>query len=464
MSHPRHAGLLLLALLLTFTPGETAHAQGEAREPGPGAKPHHAYEATSSAGLRYTWAIPKDVPVAGERGMTVLLHGTGLDYRWGFANHPIGKFRPHDVVISVDGTSPGQGGSRLFLDQKKDLEGFHEFLNEMREKFEVDRIFLYGHSQGGFFVARFAGDYPDGLGGVVAHASGAWASSKTKGDVQKVPLVFLHGTADPVVPYTNSTGSIEHYRKQGYDLARLRPIPEYNHWPNAVRTAEAITWCEGMITARPAVAIAAAEELIRPKGVDAQGLQMAVDYSGAASILSRFGSKSKQRLEGVGKREKRRASSLSSVLEKEFKAHRKVLQKSMRRGLKLDGGAWLGHLLALREDMRGVPGAEKLFKSLKIDAVRKEHAVAAGRALRPWYDGKSPAEIYAAAVRELPNAFLYDAFPHNYGEKLRQWHGQADTLGIDPKLRAQFPLVEAWLKGLDEGKKAYAGVWKNFRP
>ena len=70
---PRNGATVLAfaaaALLLTFTLGETAHAQGEAREPGPGAKPHHAYEATSSAGLRYTWAIPKDVPVAGERGM-----------------------------------------------------------------------------------------------------------------------------------------------------------------------------------------------------------------------------------------------------------------------------------------------------------------------------------------------------------------------------------------------------------
>ena len=102
--------------------------------------------------------------------------------------------------------------------------------------------------------------------------------------------------------------------------------------------------------------------------------------------------------------------------------------------------------------------------SREIDALRKEHATAAGRALRPWYDGKPPAEIYAAAVREIPQAFLYDAFPPTYGKKLQEWHAQANTLGIDRKTKAQFAAVEAWLEGIADGKKAYAGVWKNFRP
>ena len=173
------SALFLCVFLCLGASPLSLEAQGEPREPGAGAKPHTVYEAKSEGGLRYTWAIPKESPPAGERALTVLLHGTGLDYRWGLANHTVGKFRPRDVVVSVDGTSPGQGSSRLFLDGQKDLEAFHQFLTELRGKFAVDRVFLYGHSQGGFFVALYAGAYPKDVAGVVAHASGAWAGSKT---------------------------------------------------------------------------------------------------------------------------------------------------------------------------------------------------------------------------------------------------------------------------------------------
>ncbi len=439
------------------------HAQGEPREPGPGATPHKIYQAQSKGGLRYTWAIPKKSAPEGERALTILLHGTGLDYRWGLANHTVGKFRPLDVLVSVDGTSPGQGESRLFLDKKQDLEAFHAFVIELRSHFAVDRVFLYGHSQGGFFVALFAGEFPDDVAGVVAHASGAWSGSKTTGGVRDVPMVFLHGSADPVVPYSNSTGSHAHYRKQGLDLARLRRLPGYNHWPNEVRAAECITWCEGMVTQNPAVAIACAEELLRPKGLDGVQYQMPVDYSGAQSVLERFSSKSKRKFDKGGKKGARQAKALLGKIDGAAKEHLKKIQKGLRKGLVLDGEAWLGHLLEMREDFRGVPAFEDLLRKLKFEERSAEHLVAARRALKPWYAGKPPKEIYAAAVKEIRDAFLFDQFPAEYGKQLKLWHEDAATLEIAPSDYALFPRIEAWIQSIETGKKEYAEIWKRFK-
>ena len=61
----------------------------------------------------------------------------------------------------MDGTSPGQGDSRLFLGEEKDAAAFCDFLTELRKQFAVAKVFLYGHSQGGFFVAYYAGEFPD---------------------------------------------------------------------------------------------------------------------------------------------------------------------------------------------------------------------------------------------------------------------------------------------------------------
>ena len=455
----RVAAGLFIALCGFSLPADAAL---EERAPGDGAKPHTGYVTTSKDGLRYAWAIPKEPGPAGERAMTVLLHGTGLDHRWGFANHELGTFRPNDVVISVDGTSPGQGGSRLFLDQKKDLEAFRAFLAEMRTHFAVDRVFLSGHSQGGFFVALYAGAHPETVSGVVAHASGAWAGSKTSGGVRDVPIVFLHGTADPVVPYSNSTGSCDHYRAQGMDLVRLRRMSGYNHWPNAVRTAECITWCAGMVTENPAFALACAEELLRPKGSDGYQYRTPVDHSGAALVLDRFATGHRRAFAKGSKKATRAAKALAKSIDKNTKAHLAIIRKGMKNGVRIDGGAWLGHVLEMREDFRGVAAFEEFFAALGKEKVHDAHRDAALAAMRVWWNDAPPNVIHETAIEKIPEAFLYPRFSRDYRTRLAAIHAAADEHGIPPKQRARFAVVEAWLRSLEEGEKQYIETWKKL--
>src|SRR5258707_1400623 len=141
------------------------------RAPSADAPPLTVFATTAkTGGLRYTWVLPKGYDGKTPRNLCVILHGTGLDYRWGHWNNKPGIFRPDDIVVSVDGTSPAEN-SRLFLGEEKDAKLFKEFLAEMRTTFAVDRVFLYGHSQGGFFVPYYMGLFPETVAGGVAHAS-----------------------------------------------------------------------------------------------------------------------------------------------------------------------------------------------------------------------------------------------------------------------------------------------------
>jgi hypothetical protein len=214
-----------------------------------------------------------------------------------------------------------------------------------------------------------------------------------------------------------------------------------------------------MATRDPAFALSRAEELLRPKGKDQVEYRTAVDYSGAASILERFSAKSRRKLEKPPKAASAAASALLARVDAAGREHRQRIQKGLRGGMRLDGGAWLGHLLAVREDFRGVRSIEELCAALSFDERAAEHAAAAKRALAPWYDDRPPAAIYAAAVEEIPNAFLHDPWPPGYAEQLAEWHAAADAHSIPAKERARFALVESWRRGREEGEKAYRELW-----
>ncbi len=464
MSAPRHSALLLIVALCPTT--ALLPADPEERKPIAGARPSVVYRWKSKNDLRYTWVLPKTYGKGAGTSLTVILHGTGLDYRWGHANHPVGVFRPNDVVVSVDGTSPGANGSRLFLGQRGDAEAFRDFLREMRETFEVERVFLYGHSQGGFFVVYFAGEFPDEVDGVVAHASGAWNWSKTGKPVHRVAIAFMHGTSDPVVPYRQSVGARDVYVRKEFPLVHLRRLARYNHWPNAVRAGEVLAWCEGMTTDRPDVALNAVRDMLAKKPPDEYSWETTVDYAGARAVLRRF--------EGAGPRPfpKLSRSIVSAArreisrIEKEGQKHAKALGRSLGRSkpLRLDGRPWLGHLVSIREDFRGVESVEKVIRATGFDELAQKHSVAAGRILEAWYaDEAPPADVYRAVVRELPSAFLCEEFPPSLAEKMKEWHGAAASHGLSREDVAAYRAVEAWKTGWDTGLDAYRAIWKAWK-
>ncbi len=419
-------------------------------------------------GLRFTWALPKELEEGKLYDLVVICHGTGLDYRWGHANYPPEVFRPHDIVVSVDGTSPGPNDARVFLGERKDALLFRDFLLEMARAFPVNRIFLFGHSQGSFFVTYFAGEFPSLAEGVVAHASGAWSWTKTKAGTQQVPIVFMHGTKDPVVPYAQSVGARDAYTEDGHKMVLLRRLPAYNHWPNAARASECIDWCRGMKSPEAAEVLACAQELMRVKPPDQYSYQCAPPLGAARQLLLRLrlpeGDKAAP--EDTTGQDRAKAEALLKQIEEQGARHVAALKRSVASPADLilgagpDAGAWLGHLLSLREDFRGVESVEAYLKDIGWAEARTAHQAAAQPLLEAWYSGKPDKEKFEAVVDAMPRCFLVEALPFDLMPQMRTWHDKAKDLGLSEESLEKYDNVPiwdaAWLKGQDK----YAEIWK----
>lgn len=454
--------------------GHPSRALGEdppRQEPSLTAQPAKAFAWTSEKGLRYTWVLPGTVADPGHRTLIILCHGTGLDYRWGSANYPPGVFRPADIVISVDGPSPGPNGTRLFLSEEDDSAAFAGFIGEMARVFGASRTIVYGHSQGSFFAAWFAGEHPELVDGVIAHASGVWTWTKYGRDVAGVPIVLMHGSADPVVPYGQSVGGRDWYREQGHPMVQLRRLDRYNHWPNGERAAEAIDWCIGMKTAQPAEALAAAESMVRPKGVDKYAYEAPPWFSGARDVLRRFEGRGPRPfgpevLKGIPAAERDRAAELTKLIEAAGEAHVQKLRASIKQpeDLKLDGGAWLGHLVLVREDFRGVDSVEAYMTQIGYDGALREHVKAAAPLMDTWYEQAEPDAKFGAAVAALPRCFLIETLPFGFGDTMADWWRNADGAGITPEHRKQYANFAMWQTGWQEGRKQYKELWKAWKP
>ena len=459
----------LATTTLTFLSAIVRADDPPRREPALDAEPATAWAWTSENHLRYTWVLPAGIKAAEHRNLIIICHGTGLDYRWGSANYKPGRFRPEDIVVSVDGPSKADDGSRLFLGNEHDAEAFGDFIVEVSKAFHSDRVYLYGHSQGSFFVCYFLGQHPELADGVVAHASGVWTWTLYNAEVAAVPLVFMHGTGDPVVPYGQSVGGRDWYREQGHRMVQLRRMPGYNHWPNGDRASECLDWCIGMRTDDPARALAAAEAMLKIKNADEYGFEMAPWFSGAREVFKRF--------EGTGPRPfdapalekagvKERAADLIARIESAGAAQVAKLREQIksRADLKLDGRPWVGHLMAVREDFRGVQSVEAFVKELGYDELVKEQTAAARDFLMVWFDRRTAAEKFGAATKALPDCFLLDTLPGGMASQLETWFKSAEENNLGQDAGRSFAPVAQWRSAMQEGLTEYRAVWKGWKP
>ncbi|PCJ53173.1 MAG: hypothetical protein COA70_09585 [Planctomycetota bacterium] len=461
--------MLLLACLLLSTPCLLQTDDGpDFMAPHVEAKTSTAYWAKSEGDLRYMWQLPEDYSADSPRHMTVILHGTGGDYRWGYYNNftahhmKLNPLRSEDILISVDGTSPGPNNTRLFLGEKKDVDAFHDFLVEIREQFAVDKIFLYGHSQGSFFVVHFASQHPEMLGGVVAHASGTWGWTKLSRKMKDLPILFLHGTKDPVVPYRQSINGRDRFLDQGLDLVALLRMPGYNHWPNSTRVTEGIDWCEGMTSDDPQRVLDLANALAMHKGADSYQYEISPALALSRQVTRRLLEDGDHPLDKVPTKISKKASKLASAIEKQGDKVIAQLSKAYKKKITLADDLPLGLLVAAREDYRGVDSVEAWYKKIGHDKLRKKHYKKAKDFYSVWYGSKKESEMYAATVDLMESFFLIEGLPWNMKTKMEEWNASPASLRLNKKTLANYESVERWIDGWELGDKVYKKLWMKW--
>jgi pimeloyl-ACP methyl ester carboxylesterase len=450
------AWLAALALAVGEQHAATADAAPAKKALDPKSGGGEVYEAKSADGLVFWWRAPKRYDAAKGCGVTLILHGSGLNHQWGFANHDKATFRPDDLVLSPDGTST----NGEFMGEPKDAKRLHGFLEEVKKAFKVRATFLYGHSQGSFFSLYYAGEFPADVQGVVAHASGMWNWTKTGKEGHHQAIVLMHGTQDPVVPYFQSPGGYEALKEAGYPLLRLFPLEWWNHWPaehnsagGTPHTSQELAWAEGMTTTDPERLDACLDMLADVKD------KVEHDWGGLYGLAKHVSD-----CAFAKETTKAKATKAVGVVEALAKKHADGLA-DVQPGAPLDAKGWAAHLPVFLRQFAGVPACDAL--AAKWKDTMKKHDEKGGAACDKWWTAShksSPdvATAFDAGIDAITEGFLTArAQDRIFRESLEGWQKDAKKNKLSKKALKDFAIVETmkdvWKKGWD----AYADVCKS---
>lgn len=437
--------VLALACCVVLLAGTPA-AAGDVKEKEPGAKATgKVYQWKSKDGLVYFYRVPKSYEPDKGANLTFLLHGSNLTHGWGFANHDHKTFRPDDIVVSPDGTTSNGRGGFNFLGERKDAKRFRALIEELEEIFNVRQVFLYGHSQGSFFALYFAGESPNLVDGIVAHASGVWTWTQQGPKGHRQAIVLMHGTQDPVVPYGQSVGGYDSFVEKKYPTVRLRSLEHWNHWPaehngKVPHTSQQVTWCEGMTSEDP-------ERLTACFGYLANvGNKERHDWAALRQVADRIAD-----LEIAPDDLRRRAAKAVEVVDDLVLAHVEVLEIPDK--AEFDGGTWAVCLPVFLRRFQGVPACEELRR--KWEKVLKRHRKDAVKHLKKYWPAMRKGDVekaFSEGLAALEKGFLHHGCQdRQFRENLATWRKDAREHGLGKKD----------VKRYDAFIKAYDKAWKN---
>lgn len=447
---------LLVALVLLATPARGAD-EPPSKAPGVDAK-GKLYTWKAEDGLAYDFFLPKEYDP--ERGITLtfILHGSNGWKGWGFSMHAAGEFRPHDFVVSPEGTTPNGNGGFNSLQSSKDLKRFHALHDELRELVKVNATYIYGLSQGSFFAHYYAGHHPEDVQGIVAHGSGLWIGSGLARANHHQAISVQHGRGDPVYPYGGGVSAFNGYEEAKYPLARMRALELDIHWAPWGHQQQQLAWCEGMTTADP-------DRL-------SQNLTLLAELKDSSGwfrdpVALYQVAKRATELDGVDAKTAKLAAKLMGEVDEVAGAHVAAITKdhTKTKGAITKSATWPAHAHYFLRDWRGVPAADAFAEEWKktIEA----HDKAADDAWKDYSAARKkgkPAKQFAAGMDCLESAFLYYwAADPELRKTLTDMRENADEHDLGKRLTKRFDgasklLIEGW----DKGKSEYAKLNKKL--
>lgn len=435
------------------------------------ATPGKPYAWKSREGLRYTWTLPKDFKKGEGYDLVVLCHPNRADFRWGTLNHPAPAtagergFRPGDIVVGIDGTTANDHNPdiRTFEPTPESVVQFRDLVLEISRTFPVNRIYFYGMGGGGEFVQCFAAAFPALTDGIVVHGCSAPFDCVKKG---RTPLVLMHGAKDLIVPLSVSFEARRAYADAEHTNVRLRVLQSFNDFPNPVRASECLDWVKAMRTDDAEQLLASVRAMLTPKRPDEYEYRSAVWFGAAREALGRLIGEGENPIKEVPDDAAAAARALIGKIEAEGQRHIDVLRPMINAaGLaaqSLDGKPWLGHLIAMREDFRGVKCVDEFFASIGYDELAASHDSAAAGLIESWSPDGDGAAAFDDAVNAIQKCWLSQLLPIDIGPRMRFFARKADELKLAPDAMEKYEYFQNWEKGWKDGLEAYESLWRKW--
>lgn len=131
----------------------------------------------------------------------------------------------------------------------------HQVIEELADRYDFDRIFLIGHSQGGFLAYILYMNYPETFAGV-APASGAvviqaepdvFDDEDLRAAQRATPLAMVHGTKDPNYGAELGESNWNLFVANGFPMLTLLTKP-VGHGYDFLPIGEAFDWMDALST------------------------------------------------------------------------------------------------------------------------------------------------------------------------------------------------------------------------
>lgn len=184
-------------------PGATGESAGELKDPKSG-----------SSVMRYKIYAPSTLPSERTLGLIISFHGlTGNE---GAAAGPYWAMKK----IGLDGEYVCAGGKSLGTGwEMADEASVMRFIDWLETIYPIDhrRVFMWGHSNGGWAVGTFGGHHPERIAGIVRWAGYGSALAPGKDAAETLTEYYLvHGDADPTVKVDGSRSLRQNLIAQKY--------------------------------------------------------------------------------------------------------------------------------------------------------------------------------------------------------------------------------------------------------
>jgi polyhydroxybutyrate depolymerase len=137
------------------------------------------------------------------------------DERGIFVAQPLGSWDPSFGRHVWNATDSCCGWN---VPDANDIGYIHAMITEIEGKYSIDpkRVFVFGHSNGGFMAHRLACDTAGRFAGIVSLAGAPWKDPAKCKPSAPIAMLQVHGDADTTVPYGGGPP---------YGIAGLHPAP-----------------------------------------------------------------------------------------------------------------------------------------------------------------------------------------------------------------------------------------------
>jgi predicted esterase len=179
----------------------------------------------------YRLFVPDSYTAAKAWPLVVALHGMGGDENSMFDGYA-GEVKKNAERLGFLVVCP-KGGDTASMYRGAAEQDVMDVLAEVRRDYKIDpkRIYLMGHSMGGYGTWSTAIDHPDVFAALGPISGGGNPAQMVK--IKDIPQYVVHGNADPTVPVTQSRTMVEAGKKAGANIVYVE-VPGGNHTSIAV--------------------------------------------------------------------------------------------------------------------------------------------------------------------------------------------------------------------------------------